>query len=567
MKRLYALVLAAGLVCASLYSSAQNRYVDEIFSDADIEVISDVTYAMNIDFLRSSRLSTASPTRIGTELTVLKTALAMGQTPPAPYFDPTDTTTVIKLQNIKMDVYGSKSDTSTSRPVIIFLHTGSFLPPGVNGTPLGAKNDSVAITLCRSWAKRGYVAISADYRLGWNPLATGPTGEYVRRGTLMNAVYRAIQDVKQCVMNLRVGAASGNPYGIDPSKIAIVGEGTGTYVANAYTTMDKYPEMALPKFTNPLTSKSFIDTAMVGRFDGSGIPQSLTLYPPPRASMDVSATVALGGGLSDTSWLEQGDAPMMSIQCIRDPFSPFHEGIVIVTATGEDVVEVQGGNLYIQKANQLGNNDAIKNMGDDVYTRAARSKYGKTFDYIFPSPRDKITVNTQVEGLLPLDLAAGATVFENQGTPWQWWDPNSPLAKIEVRPGVTTHMANLASNPDMSVTKGHAYVDTINGYIMPRMAVIMGYYTPGELSTRDVQSVQASVFPNPTDGALFVRLEEQGLIESISVKDLTGKTVLSLNDVRRSYEEIDVARFEQGYYIIEIKTDRGYAIKKVALTK
>ncbi|MCB0735236.1 MAG: alpha/beta hydrolase, partial [Bacteroidetes bacterium] len=319
--------MSAAFLVAGFQASAQKRYVEEIFTDADIEVNAGVTFATNIDFL-TSKLT--DPARIFQDLTAIKTALAMGQPIPSTHYNPLDTSTKVKVTDIKMDIYYPKTsvDTSSARPVIIFLHTGNFLPPGINGNPLGSRNDSSAIILCRQWAKRGFVAISADYRLGWNPLATTVQE---RRGQLLNAVYRSIHDTKRAVIYMRADAAASNTYKIDASKIALYGEGTGAYIANAYTTLDKYTEMELQKFLNPLTSKSYIDTANVGRIDGSG--GVLNLYPQSALSSDVTVSVAVGGALADTSWLEKGDAPMIAIQCIRDPFAPFDEGTVIVPTT------------------------------------------------------------------------------------------------------------------------------------------------------------------------------------------------------------------------------------------
>jgi len=570
MKRVYAYLLVAGFMLSSLELFAQKRYIDEVYTDADIEVTTDVTYATNIDFLRSSRLSSASQQQVGMELTSIKTALAMGQPIPATHKNLADTTSVIKVQDIKMDIYAPKAsaDTTKARPVIIYLHTGNFLPSPLNGSPVGTTKDSSAIVLCRGWAKRGYVAISADYRLGWNPLASGPTGEYERRGTLLNAVYRSIQDVKQCVSGLRVDAAAGNTYAIDAEKIVLYGEGTGAYIALAYNSLDKYKEISLPQFLNPLTQKSFVDTTLVGRIDGSGIPQSLTLYGPPRASMEIAAVVAAGGALADTSWLEAGDKPIIAFQCIRDPFAPFNDGTVIVPTTQEDVVDVTGANAYMLKANALGLNDAFKDMPNDAFTTVARNKYGKTFDYIFPSPLDKMTVNNNLEGLFAVDLEAGASLFQNQAGPWQWWDPTSAAATTIVKdPNVTAHMASLQSNPDMSPAKGRAYLDTIQGYLCPRMAVTHGYYTTAELSAPSLKELNGTTYPNPTNGVVYINMNDKTNIKSISVTDISGKVVLSKLDLNTSFTSLDLSSLKDGYYFLQLDTDLGVATQKVVLTR
>ena len=399
-------------------------------------------------------------------------------------------------------------------------------------------------------------------------MASGPTGEYERRGTLLNAVYRSIQDVKQCVSGLRVDAAAGNTYAIDAEKIVLYGEGTGAYIALAYNSLDKYKEISLPQFLNPLTQKSFVDTTLVGRIDGSGIPQSLTLYGPPRASMEIAAVVAAGGALADTSWLEAGDKPIIAFQCIRDPFAPFNDGTVIVPTTQEDVVDVTGANAYMLKANALGLNDAFKDMPNDAFTTVARNKYGKTFDYIFPSPLDKMTVNNNLEGLFAVDLEAGASLFQNQAGPWQWWDPTSAAATTIVKaPNVTAHMASLQSNPDMSPAKGRAYLDTIQGYLCPRMAVTHGYYTTAELSAPSLKELNGTTYPNPTNGVVYINMNDKTNIKSISVTDISGKVVLSKLDLNTSFTSLDLSSLKDGYYFLQLDTDLGVATQKVVLTR
>ena len=392
------------LAFTAISVTAQTRYVDPIYTNADIEVTSDITYGTNIDFLTST---TSDQANVGRDITEIKTALAMSMPIPAKYYDPTDGSSDLKVTEVKMDVYSPKAsvDATTDRPVIIFLHTGNFLPPGINGSPNGYKNDSSAIVLCTEWAKRGYVAVAVNYRLGWNPLATNVE---VRRGQLLNAVYRAIHDVKVAVRTLKDDATT---YGIDPNKVVLYGEGTGAYVALAYETLDKNEEMELAKFRVGGVGDSYINRSIVGEIDGSG--GALNLYAASTTSTEIAAVVTAGGALADTSWLETGDAPMISFHCVRDAFAPFNEGTVIVPTTNEDVVDVQGANLYVQKANSLGNNDAIKDIkANDPYTVAAEANYGATVTYIYDD-QPEITINTAVKGLFPVLLPKSEEVLNN----------------------------------------------------------------------------------------------------------------------------------------------------------
>ena len=560
MKKQYLIftLLFSFLASASL---AQKRYIDPIYSDADIEVTSDVKYATNISFLLSKFSNQAQV--IG-DLTAIKTALATGQPIPKAYFDPRDASSDIKVENLNMDVYRAKSDvdSKTDRPVVIYLHTGNFLPPVINGSPCGVKTDSSAIVLCTEWAKRGYVAVSMEYRGGWNPLAGS---EEERKGQLLNAVYRAIHDVKQGVSVIRTEAAGSNTYGIDASNITLYGEGTGGYVALGYLTLDKYPEMELPKFINPLSNKSYIDTAQVGLIDGSrGL---LNLYQSPKTDVTVQAVVNAGGALADTSWLNAGDAPMITFQAVRDPFAPFNEGIVVVPTTNGNVVEVQGGNLFIQKANAIGNNDVIKNMpADDEYNKKARSHYGNTIDYIYPAPGDKMTINNDVEGLFPIIRPITDNLYNNRSGPWQWWDPESPYATAEISPdnlpGVTVHMASLPGNPDMSPEKGRTFIDTIMGYMCPRIAVINGDYTVDQLSVNDkLPSNAANIYPNPAKNEITISVDKQFNVQSIRLMDITGREVKNI--IANNIVRINVSDLQSGYYMINIQTSEGLISSKL----
>ncbi len=556
MKKQY---LIFTLLLSFLSSSllAQKRYLDPVYSNTDIEVTSNVKYATNIDFLTSTL---DNPMQIGADITEIKTAIFTGQAIPGKFFDPTDGSTDVKVTDLKMDIYRAKSsvDSKTDRPVIVYLHTGNFLPPPINGSPTGLKTDSSAIVLCTEWAKRGYVAVSVDYRLGWNPLAGT---EEERKGQLLNAVYRAIHDVKQCIANLRTDAAGSNSYGIDGSKITLYGEGTGSYIALGYATLDKYTEMELPKFLNPLSNKSYIDTTTVGRIDGSG--GLLNLYGAPSTDVAVQSVVNAGGALADTSWLEAGDAPMVTFHAVRDPFAPFNEGIVVVPTTNGNVVEVQGANLFIQKANSIGNNDVIKNMpAGNAYNIVARSHYGKTVDYIYPSPGDKMTINSDVENLFPILRPVASSVFTNQAGPWQWWDPQSPLATHELAPGITTHMNSLQSNPGMSPEQGRTFIDTIMGYMCPRIAVINGAYTVDQLSTDDKLPLNAaSIYPNPVKDEVTITVNNLYRVESISVMDLTGRILKNISASNST--QINLSDLKSGYYIININTSEGVLSSKL----
>ena len=173
-----------------LLSFSQTRYLDDVFTN--VTITSDIQFAANISVLPM---------------------LAGGQ--PA-------------LMPILCDIYEPTGDVLTERPVVILVHTGSFLPPVLNGQPTGDKLDFSIVEQCMRWARKGYVAVAMNYRLGWNPTSLD---QDTRTSTLLQACYRGIQDAKAMVRFMRMTEDNGNWYGIDPNKIVLGGQGTGSYIA------------------------------------------------------------------------------------------------------------------------------------------------------------------------------------------------------------------------------------------------------------------------------------------------------------------------------------------------
>ena len=529
-------------------AAVAQRYTTEVFSQVNVNA--NVSYAQNIDFLTSNF---SNPANVAADVTEIKTALALGQPIPAKFFNPADPASDVKVRDLKMDIYSPVGDNATDRPLAIYVHTGNFLPPGINGGINGSKNDSSAIVMCEKLAKRGFVAIAANYRLGWNPL---DPNQFVRRAQLLNAVYRAIHDMKELV---RVAKADASNLGIDPNRIVMFGEGSGGYVALAYATLDKWSEVEIPKFINPATSASFVDSNQVGNIEGlNGL---LNLYADNGQSTDIAMCVNMGGALADISWLEAGDPAMIAFHCVRDPFAPFGDGTVVVPTTQDDVVDVSGANTFMVKANALGNNNSYTSQTyNDPITLAARARYGVTYNYIFSAPFDTITVNT-AEGLYPVVQPLSASLFTNVGAPWQWWDPAGPIASDTFSAGppvITYHMAGLAGNPNMSPSYGRTYQDTILGYVTPRMINTMNIVSNEEFALNS----RIDLYPNPATKTLVLNISDANLnIESYQVIDATARVVMNGN-LSNGFNELNVEGLTPGVYFVKVQTNEGESVQR-----
>lgn len=563
---------------AGFNAMAQERYLEEVFAENEITVIKDITYGINVNPLFNTSLLDpayvlANAAQITQEKDSLLTYLSTNPANiPLSFFLPysMDTTTILKLTQVKMDVYmpTMSEDTETERPVVVFVHTGNFLPPVINGSPGGSKEDSSAVEFCTRWAKRGFVAVAPNYRHGWNPVAAGSAGLPARRATLLNAVYRAIHDVQFAIKGLRLDATMGsNTYGIDADKIALFGQGSGGYVALAYNTLDRQEEASLPKFV--FGGNSVIQPAIVGDINGNG--GLINLYQDNGMSSEISICVNAGGALGDISWLEAGDSPMVSFHSPYDNFAPFDTGTVIVPTTGDDVVDVNGPNMFIAKANALGLNDVFEGeYPGDPYTARARSFYGRDMeDSPIINVNDPIEIPADgMEGLFPMVVRDGDGNIEPNGSPWEWWsktDLDGLVAAVNGQTGGSynsndIHNNALLTNPNMSATQANLYIDTIMGYAIPRMVKTMqiGNWQSVNVNELYMDGSDVIVYPNPSEDVVtFSTNNPNSSIAAIEIHDIAGRMIYMNNNVNTSTEQITVSSLNAGLYISKIKLANG----------
>tara|TARA_Y100000996_G_scaffold212451_1_gene166869 strand:- start:6495 stop:7631 length:1137 start_codon:yes stop_codon:yes gene_type:complete len=193
--------------------------------------------------------------------------------------------------DLHMDIYEPEGDTLINRPVIIFLHSGSFFS--------GSKEADDMVDLSIAAAKRGYVSISMEYRLGLNILSSY-SGE--------RAVYRGVQDASAGIRYLREFY---DQYNIDPNKIFIWGSSAGSFIGFhlAYSEDDERPSSTFGDANDP----------DLGCMDCTGNTYSHNSKP--------NGLVSCWGAIGDLNWIEPEDnIPAIMFHGTLDPIVPIGEG-------------------------------------------------------------------------------------------------------------------------------------------------------------------------------------------------------------------------------------------------
>jgi hypothetical protein len=499
MKKIYTFLF----MCFVMLSATAQRYMTPQFSSVDVQT--SVTYGVNATVLYYSVLNEAVP------------------------------------EALVMDVYTPSGDTETNRPVILYFHTGNFLPFPQNQGTGGTRTDSTAVEICTRLAKLGYVVASCDYRLGWNPIA--PTQEE-RVNTLINAAYRGVQDCRTAVRYFRKSVAeSNNPFGIDPSRIAVWGQGTGGYITLAASGIDNYTDILLPKFTTsagiPMVL-DFVNGDIYGTSVGVNPLNGDTLCYPNHVgySSDFTVAVNMGGACGDISWIDATDNPIVSFQVPTDPFAPYYTGTIIVPGLNLPVVEVSGSYEVQYALSQYGNNGVFQlaegYIPGQPFTDAANLSNNGFF------------------GLFPFNRPA--TQPADSG-PWEWWD-------TATNPGSAN---GLLTNPDMSAAKGKAFCDSIMGYSVPRIACAFNLQdSPCYIGVSEEEEMTFGVFPNPATTSFAVRAN--GRIAAIRVSNNLGQVVYNTNINNQEVAFVNTSSWSSGLYFVElISTEGNSAIQKLII--
>jgi hypothetical protein len=237
-------------------------------------------------------------------------------------------------EDLAMNIYTPENDNVTKRPVILFVHGGSFI--------FGARTDMDS--LCASFARKGYVTATPDYRLF--PIALGfPDSVQIVRASI-----EALHDTKAAIRYFTKDAATTNTYKIDTKSIIIGGISAGSIIALHIGMLDS-TDIIPSKF------KSTIQT--LGGFDGnSGNPG----YP-----SDVVGVINMSGALFDVSFIDKNDPPFTSIHGTADVVVPIGYG-----SRSGNVALLYGSDEIVNKANTIGiPNQYVRIIGGghtDIYT-------------------------------------------------------------------------------------------------------------------------------------------------------------------------------------------------------
>jgi|GEM_PF-765205 len=214
-------------------------------------------------------------------------------------------------------LYSPVDNVVTTRPLVFAVFGGSFVQ--------GSREEYYIQQTCQNFARRGYLAVAIDYRIGMLSLSALDG---------FHAVFRGAQDCKAAVRFFRAHA---DFLVFDPNEIYMIGYSAGGFnaVHTAFWQTDEVPVFAFPP--------------------GSGTFETGTSTP--GVADTLSGLISVAGGIGDTLWMNGERTAVACIHNLTDPVVPYQAGSLFGTPV------TFGSSLFItNRAASQGNFSRMKTL-------------------------------------------------------------------------------------------------------------------------------------------------------------------------------------------------------------
>lgn len=199
---------------------------------------------------------------------------------------------------LTMDVYTPRGDSLTKRPLVVLIHGGAFF--------FGDKQDNEMVAQCTHWASLGYVAVSLNYRMGFE----------LSKASIQRCGYKAIQDAHAAMRYLTHYA---DKYGIDKECMYVGGSSAGSITA-----------MNMVYMSNDNRPKSTTKKRFQGKY-GSLYESGNDL----KDEFKIKGLINMWGAVYDLDEVDANPLPTISFHGTADQVVPYDKGFPFAQLNGK----------------------------------------------------------------------------------------------------------------------------------------------------------------------------------------------------------------------------------------
>lgn len=239
-------------------------------------------------------------------------------------------------QDLFLDVYMPElpDDTMQARPVVLLIHGGAYVA--------GDKTGSTMKMMGNELSKRGYVAVTVQYRLEQTEDPDGlPILYFANKINWYRAIIRSVHDIKGAIRYLKYTAAEAeNPFGIDTNNITLYGSSAGAIGVIHTVFLDETDELS-GSWRQALTT-------LGGNFEGN-----TSTHLEYGSTNTVRNLIVDSGALGEVDWIgEKKDVDVMALHHNADPSVPYNHGCFYVAAC--HLGKFYGAQHYVPKLERNG---------------------------------------------------------------------------------------------------------------------------------------------------------------------------------------------------------------------
>lgn len=441
-----------------------------------------------------------------------------------------------------MDIFVPKNDTIKKRPTIIFAHSGGFLA--------GTRHNDDMLAMCDSFAQKGYVTATIDYRLG---LACSVT---TFLGIILHAqfdpkngyrtVYRATQDSRAAIRFLKHNAEL---YGIDTTKMYMVGSSAGAFVALHNLFLDKPEEIPSEIFNEP--SLGPLDTVGIQGYGSQ-----------------LNAAVSMWGALHQTQLIEDNKTPLLLIHGEADETVYFKKGVPLKTFVPDLPaisynISATYGSFCIDTAFQNrgifqetyfvpGQKHSFYGVNTGNFTENGPNAYWDTVqwkinNFLFEQfkPEAKFQAQTNEYQIELTDTSQDAYYSE-----WNLGDGNN----LEGR-----HVFHTFSDTGKFVIRLKTCLENRACDTVSKVVLIKTVQDSIPLSTEMFSDLKVEIYPNPASNEIHIK----GITTKYKacIYSLSGEKIIDFGETNSS--TLPISALKNGIYFLKIETERNTVSKLI----
>ncbi len=506
---------------SDLDCSTTGRYVSDVFTS--VSTTTDIVYGHNAM----------------TYYTLTSNPFA-----PPPYTYSSTTADVV----LSLDMYQPSGDMALRRPLVVLAFGGSY----------AYNNRTQMADRCIAFAKKGYVAVTIDYRKVTTNSDNFLTLYYhfldpASKAHLADEVVKTSADMKAAIRFMKENA---NTYKIDTTKIFV-----GGYSSGAITALQTAYVEGLPEVTDADILAAYNQNGGIEGNTDNGSNLALT-----HTFRKMTGVMNIAGGLYDLNWITADNPPIYSMHGDQDGTVPFNYGHIYnypnsIQLYGSNQIKIRADNIgLLNVLNVISGGDHSAPQTASNQTLSVNNAATFFQQFICPS-------------ILPVTLSSFSVQNDNCTALLRWQtatESKSNRYEVEVSTNGSGFI-KVGAVASKNSSTGAAYSYNYKGFNGTSFFRLKMVDADGNFTYSSTQKLDQScgttaiqVYPNPAkDQTLITGLKTGQQVQLINAQ---GQR-LWMQKAGGSAMQVPLAAFTSGLYLVQIADATGKIISNNKLVK